>query len=160
MKIAVIYHSVGGNTKHLAEAVTFGIESVVSIEVKSMDLDHLDEEFISDAGALVVGTPTYCGSYTWQLKRWFDTTSLDLSGKLGSVFATEDYLGGGADVAEMGIAGMMLVRGMLVYSAGFTRGQPFTHYGAVSIKAGNDEQYTRARILGERVADKAWELFS
>lgn len=30
------------------------------------------------------------------MKKWFDTTKVDLEGKLGSVFATENYLGGGA----------------------------------------------------------------
>lgn len=93
------------------------------------------------------------------MKQWFDTTGVTLEGKLGSVFVTEDYLGGGADVAELGLVGMMLVRGMLVYSAGFTKGQPFTHLGAVAIKAGDDLQKERAAILGQRVVEKALGLW-
>jgi len=160
MKIAVLYHSQSGNTEKLAESVCKGIRSFDSIRFKKMSLDQLDSSFIESANTVVIGCPTYCGSYSWQIKQWFDTTPLNLSGKLGSAFATEDYLGGGADVAELGIAGMMLVRGMLVYSAGFTMGQPFTHYGAVAIKAGNDDQINRARILGQRLAEKTLEIFS
>jgi len=54
---------------------------------------------------------------------------------------------------------MMLVRGMLVYSSGVGRSVPFTHYGAVTIKDGDEPQRERARILGGRVAAKAREIF-
>jgi NAD(P)H dehydrogenase (quinone) len=33
-------------------------------------------------------------------------------------------------------------------------GAPYTHYGAVLIKTGDDDQRKRARILGERLACK------
>lgn len=159
MKISIIYHSQSGNTKHIAESVSFGIKDIDEVEVKLMSIDKIDDDFVSESKAIVFGCPTYCGTYSWQIKKWFDTTPINLSGKLGSVFVTEDYIGGGADVAELSMAGLMLVRGMLVYSAGFTKGQPFTHYGAVAIKSGSDEQFIRAKFLGERVAEKVFELF-
>jgi NAD(P)H dehydrogenase (quinone) len=93
------------------------------------------------------------------MKKWFDTVKIDLEGKIGSVFATENYIGGGADVAELGMIGHMLIRGMLVYSSGCTRQGPITHYGAVTIKDGDESQQRRAKLLGERAASKAIELF-
>ena len=93
------------------------------------------------------------------MKKWIGTTKLKLAGKLGSVFVTEGYIGGGADFAEMGLIAHLLVLGMLVYSGGTSWGQPFIHYGAVAIKDGDEAQRERARIFGERIARKARELF-
>jgi NAD(P)H dehydrogenase (quinone) len=160
MKIAILYHSESGNTKQVAQIIAKGAHIDQSIEIQCMELARLDEQFITDASAVILGSPTYCGSCSWQVKRWLDTTTLDLSGKLGSVFATENYLGGGADVAELSMAAHLLVHGMLVYAAGVTQGAPFTHYGAVTIKAGDAWQQERARQFGRRVAEKARELFS
>ena len=159
MNIAIIYHSQSGNTQKIAHIIAEGAKINDTLNVKTMSIDSINEQFVSEAQAVIFGSPTYCGSFSWQMKKWFDTTNIDLAGKLGSVFATENYLGGGADVAELGMVGHMLVRGMLAYSAGFTKGDPFTHYGAVTIKEGDDWQQHRARLLGQRVAEKAVELF-
>jgi NAD(P)H dehydrogenase (quinone) len=159
MKLAVIYHSQSGNTKRIAEIVAAGAKISDVVEVKVMDINCIDEEYVANAKAIIFGCPTYCGSLSWQMKRWFDMTSVGLEGKLGSTFATENYLGGGADVAELGMIGCLLIRGMLVYTAGFTKEGPITHYGAVTIKAGDDWQQQRASLLGKRVAEKALELF-
>ncbi|TCL70943.1 NAD(P)H dehydrogenase (quinone) [Hydrogenispora ethanolica] len=160
MKIAIIYHSQGGNTKKVAQLIAEGAKISEAIEVAAMSIGRLDEEFINEAKAVIFGCPTYYGTFSWQMKKWFDTTKIDLEGKLGSVFATENYLGGGADVAELGLIGHMLIRGMLVYSAGCAKAGPITHYGAVTIKDGDEWQQRRARLLGKRVAEKAWELFA
>lgn len=159
MNIAIIYHSQGGNTQKVAHIIAEGAKINDNLDVRAMNIDSIDEQFVFEAQAVIFGCPTYCGSFSWQMKKWFDTTNIDLAGKLGSVFATENYLGGGADVAELGMVAHMLVRGMLAYSAGFTKGDPFTHYGAVVIKEGDDWQQNRARLLGQRVAEKTVELF-
>ena len=62
-------------------------------------------------------------------------------------------------MTELAMIGHMLVRGMIVYSAGSSRGLPYTHYGAVAIKDGDDFQKERARLFGMRFAEKAIELF-
>ncbi len=159
MKIAIIYHSQGGNTKKVASIIAEGAKINDIIEVKIMSIGRVDEEFVSRAKAVIFGCPTYYGTFSWQIKKWFDTTKIDLEGKLGSVFATENYLGGGAEVAEMGMIGHMLIRGMLIYSAGFTKQGPITHYGAVNIKDGDEFQQRRSKLLGQRIAEKAVELF-
>jgi NAD(P)H dehydrogenase (quinone) len=93
------------------------------------------------------------------MKKWLDQTKNRLAGKLGAVFATENYLGGGADFAELSLIGCLLVYGMIVYSAGASRGDPLTHFGAVCIRDGDEKQKERARIFGKRIAEKAVELF-
>jgi len=159
MKLSIIYHSKSGNTKAIAQIMADGAQSVEGTEVRCMSIDEVDKEFLTESDAAIFGTPTYAGNYSWQMKKWLDTESGKLAGKLGAAFATENYLGGGADFAELTILGHLLVKGMVVYSAGASKGQPFTHFGAVAIKDGTDDQKDRARIFGQRIAEKAHELF-
>ena len=159
MKISIIYHSETGNTKKIAEIISEGAKLDGKVEVKLMSIDEIDETFVERSDAIILGCPTHRGTFSWQMKKWLGTTKLKVAGKLGSVFATEGYIGGGADMAEMGLIGHLLIMGMLVYSAGTSGGQPFTHFGAVAIRDGDETQKERARIFGERIARKALELF-
>lgn len=161
MKLAVLYHSETGNTESVAEIVAKGANDVEEIEAKTMGIEDIDDEFIEEAEAVIFGTPTYLANFSWQTKKWFDTEmDYDLGGKLGAVFATENYLGGGADMALLTMIGHMLVRGMVIYSGGAAEGKPYTHYGAVCLQDGNKERQERAKIFGKRIANKAVELFA
>lgn len=124
-----------------------------------MRIDAVDEAFLAEARAVVVGCPVYAGSLSWQMKKWLDTMPHKLAGKLGSAFATANHVGGGAESAELVMAAALMVRGCLVYAAGASQGQPYTHFGAVAIKDGDEKQKERARIFGGRVARKATELW-
>jgi len=159
MKISIIYHSQSGNTKKMAELIAAGVQINNNIEKKIMEIDNIDNDFISDSKAIIFGCPTYAGSVSWQMKKFLDTTEIDFEGKLGSVFATAGYIGGGAEFAEINMISSLLVRGMLIYSAGFTKGSPITHFGVVSIKGKDDSQQERSKIFGKRIAEKALELF-
>jgi len=161
MKVAIIYHSESGNTRKMAELVREGCQSVADVEARTMSIDAVDESFLLEAKAVILGTPTYEGSCSWQMKRFLDSGPRGLAGKLGGVFASQNWPGGGgASFAEMTLIAGMLVLGMLVYSGGIAEGMPFLHFGAVSTKAPNDEFYaSRCRKLGENIARKALELF-
>lgn len=159
MKIAVVYHSESGNTARVAELIAEGACRSNGVEVKAMSVEDVDKGYVAESNAVIVGTPTYAGTFSWQMKEWLDTGRVDLADKLGAVFATASFVGGGADMAEMALIGHLLVKGMVVYSAGTSKGQPFTHYGCVTIKAGDEAQQERARVFGQRVAKKALELF-
>jgi NAD(P)H dehydrogenase (quinone) len=159
MKIAIIFHSESGNTEKVAGLIAEGARQCEGIEVKTMRIDEVDESFVAEAKAVFLGTPSYGGTYSWQMKKWLDTGKVKLADKIGSAFATANFVGGGADVAELALIHQMLVKGMLVYSSGGAKGAPIIHYGAVTIKDGDDFQQERARIFGKRVAEKALELF-
>ena len=159
MKIAVIYHSESGNTRKVAGMIAEGATACDDIQVKTMSIDEVDKEFVAEAKAVILGTPTYAGTYSWQMKKWLDTSGIKLADKLGSAFATANYVGGGGGVAELALIHHMLVKGMLVYSSGASQGAPIIHFGAVAIKDGNAYQQERAKELGKRVAEKALELF-
>jgi NAD(P)H dehydrogenase (quinone) len=152
MKIAIIYHSETGNTDKVAKLVAKGAEKVEGVETKCMSINDVDTAFLEEAKVVFFGTPTYAGSYSWQMKKWLDTCKLKFAGKVGCVFATENFIGGGADHAELAILSELLVKGMFAYSVGASEGLPYTHFGAVCIKDGTEEQKERVEIFAERVA--------
>ncbi len=158
MKIAAIYHSESGNTLKAAELILSGAQKLEGVETKSMSIEDIDEAFIAEATVVFFGTPTYMGTYSWQMKKWLDTYKLSLAGKIGCVFATANFYGGGAENAELAIASELLAKGMFVHSGGCASGQPFTHFGAVSIKDGSEDEQLRYRAFGERVARNVMTL--
>jgi NAD(P)H dehydrogenase (quinone) len=159
MKIAIVYHSETGNTKRMAELVKKGCDSVSNIESKTMSINDADESYIASANAVIMGSPTYEGTLSWQMKKLLDTISVNLEGKLGGVFASQNWPGGGgADLTEITIIAGMLVRGMMIYSGGISRGRPFLHFGAVSEKSPSGLYEERCIKLGENIATKAKEL--
>lgn len=159
MKIAIVYYSKTGNTQKVADLIAEGSKQIKDVEVKCMSIEAIDNEFLAEAKAVIFGSPTIAGTFAWQLKQWLDGAK-NLGGKLGAVFATANYVGGGAEVAELAMIGELLVKGMLIYASGAAEGQPFIHYGVVCIQDGDEGQKERARIFGQRIAKKAVELFS
>ena len=161
MKIAIVYYSKSGNTKQVADLIAEGAKKINGVDVKCMSIEELDDDFVQEAKAVIFGSPTITGTFAWQIKHWLESANhIKFGGKLGAVFATANYLGGGADIAELSMIGVLLVKGMLVYSGGAAEGQPFTHFGAVCIQGGDESQQERAKIFGERIAKKAAELFA
>ena len=161
MKIAIIYHSESGNTEKMAELVREGCLSVQGTEARCMSIDEVDDDYVKQAKAVIFGCPTYEGSCSWQMKRYLDTGPKGLAGKLGGVFASQNWPGGGgASFAEMTVIAGMLVLGMLVFSGGISMGAPYLHFGAVSSRAPTQDLYhERCVKLGKNIALKAAELF-
>lgn len=162
MKIAIVYHSETGNTQKMAELVKQGCLAVPGVEARCMRVDEVDESYLEEAKAAILGSPTYEGSCSWQMKKFLDQGHKGLAGKLAGVFASQNWPGGGgASFAEMTIIAGLLVHGMIVYSGGVSVGTPYLHFGAVSRKAPDDALYReRCNKLGENIARKALELFT
>lgn len=162
IRVAIIYHSVSGNTKAMAELIREGATGVDGVEARTMPVEEVDVDWVNSAHAVLVGTPTYYGSCSAKIKEFLDTCKADLTGKLGGTFASMRWPGGGgAELAEMVIVAAMLVRSMLVYSSGTRHGQPYIHFGATSVQAPEDGLYReRCLAMGQRMAAKAVELFA
>ena len=120
VKFAVIYYSKTGHTREMGEEIAEGIRKQGG-EVKLFSIEEpLDNEYISECGGVIFGTPVYLANTCWQMKKWFDTesASVKLAGKLGGVYSTAHFAQGGGDVALMTLIGHMLVKGMMIYSGG------------------------------------------
>ncbi len=92
-KLAVIYHSVNGNTKKIAGLVAEGAATVRDVQVKllrSEDLASAPEQLLAFDG-FILGSPTYLGGVTATFKAFMDSTgrlwkSHALKGKLAAGF--------------------------------------------------------------------------
>ncbi len=152
-KIAVLYFSQSGNTQKLAQMICEGIiES--GADAKGFSIDHIDVDYVKDCDGIVLGTPTYYGTYCAKIKLFLEEQfgALEPAGKIGGAFATAAYVHGGADTAVLGILNHMLFYGMKVYSGGCAYGDPVIHYGPVGL-SGNIDDFTELfREYGRRFA--------
>ena len=166
MKLAVIYESVTGNTKKAAEWIAEGMNSVGGAEARAFPINGEDEKFVKAARGVVIGCPSYMASMTPNMRAWLmKGEKLELAGKLGGAFATEQYTHGGGEMVIQSILTNELCFGMLCYSGGAAMGRPCIHIGPVAVN-GNIEEHNGMehyketfRVFGERFAKKAAELF-
>ena len=74
-KIVVVYHSGYGHTLKQAEAVAKGAGAeLVAIDTEG-NLSEAQWASLDDADAIILGSPTYMGSVTWQFKNFADASS-------------------------------------------------------------------------------------
>ncbi|MCD7901669.1 MAG: NAD(P)H-dependent oxidoreductase [Bacteroides sp.] len=101
VRIAVLYHSVSGTTKRIAEAILHGINSVDGAEGRTFPIDEPDAEYVRESRCVILGTPVYYASMSGEIKMWFEKAArpLGMTGKLAGAFATADYVHGGREIA-------------------------------------------------------------
>ncbi len=164
MKMAVIYHSVTGNTKNMGELIVKGMNAVDGVEAKSFPIEAVDTAFVQEAKCVVFGSPIYVAHITGQMMQYLlaEAGKLQLAGKLAGAYATAQYVHGGA---ELGIREMLdhcMVLGALTYSGGGACGKPVIHLGPVGIDNTMDiEAFAENFVVyGTRMAQKAVELFA
>lgn len=167
MKLAVIYDSKSGNTKKAAEWIAEGMSALSGIEVRSFHFQSLDEAFVKEAKGVVIGSPSYLAIMTPELHGWLLSSGgkLQLGGKMGGAFATEQFTHGGGTLVIQSILNMEMENGMLCYSGGGSCGSPFIHLGPVGVndnieKHNGMEHYKDYFVIyGKRFAAKAAEVF-
>ncbi len=166
MKLAVIYDSKTGNTRQAAEWIAEGIEKE-GCSGRAFSIEDVDASYVNEAKGIVIGCPSYAALMTPDMRRWLleSASKLDMAGKLGGAFATEQYTHGGAEMVIQSILTNELVMGMLCYSGGSACGKPVIHMGPVGVNNNVEphngmEKYAEYfRIFGSRFARKALELF-
>lgn len=73
--IAVIYHSGYGHTQRMAQAIADGAGAeLIAIDAEG-NLPDGGWETLAAAHAIIMGSPTYMGSVSWQFKRFADASS-------------------------------------------------------------------------------------
>jgi NAD(P)H dehydrogenase (quinone) len=106
--VKVVFHSASGNTRALAEAVHAGAAQFADaelLEIKGEDIEagrFKNEDFLArldGADAIILGSPTYMGMVSGQLKCFLDATSGRWmggawNGKLAAGFTTSLGLSG------------------------------------------------------------------
>lgn len=80
-KIAIVYHSGYGHTRKLAEAVQAGAAALAGTSVDLIAITAegtiTDAEWatLDAADAIILGSPTYMGTVSWQFKKFADASS-------------------------------------------------------------------------------------
>lgn len=76
-RVVVVYHSVGGRTRALAQAVGRGAESIGGVAARVLSVEEAPREqaALAEADAIVLGCPTYMGSVSGAMKTFMDGTS-------------------------------------------------------------------------------------
>jgi NAD(P)H dehydrogenase (quinone) len=152
-KVAVLYYSKSGNTQKMAEIICQGIKET-GIEAETFSIDSVDVDYVKGCDGIIIGTPTYHGTYCAKIKLLFEEQfgEFEPAGKTGGAFATAAYIHGGGDTAVLGILNHMLFYGMKAYSGGCAYGAPVIHYGPVGISENIDDFEGLFREYGRRFA--------
>ncbi|MFC3147912.1 flavodoxin family protein [Piscinibacterium candidicorallinum] len=74
-KVIVVYHSGYGHTKHMAERVAKGAGAeLIAIDAEGNLPDGAWDK-LNAADAIIMGSPTYMGTVSWQFKKFADASS-------------------------------------------------------------------------------------
>lgn len=73
--VVVIYHSGYGHTAKQAEAVAQGAKAALVAIDANGEISEAEWEKLDAASAIIMGSPTYMGSVSWQFKKFADTSS-------------------------------------------------------------------------------------
>jgi len=74
-KVAVVFHSGYGHTLRMAQAVAEGAGAeLVAIDAEG-NLTDAGWDTLNAADAIIMGSPTYMGSVSWQFKKFADASS-------------------------------------------------------------------------------------
>ena len=74
-KVAVVYHSGYGHTQRMAQAVAEGAGAELLAIDADGNLPGSGWETLAAADAIILGSPTYMGSVSWQFKKFVDASS-------------------------------------------------------------------------------------
>lgn len=201
MKVNVIFHSLYGHVWKMAEAVANGAREVKGAQVKVLQVkETLPDEVLakmgaiearklfshvpiatlddlSEADAVIFGTPTRFGNMSAQMRTFLDSTGGlwmkgTLIGKVGSVFASSATQHGGQESTILSFHITLLHQGMIIVGMPYSEKRQMglseinggSPYGASTI-AGPDgsrqpsvDELGMARFQGAHVAEIAGRL--
>jgi len=186
-EILVLYYSVGGSVKRMADLIASGIERVPGAEARVRTVPRSSSETanegppccehrdLEECAGLALGSPTRFGNMAAPLKHFLDGTSLlwqrgALAGKPACVFTSTASLHGGQETTLLSMMLPLFHHGMLVMGLPYTLpemnatrtgGTPYgaSHFAGIA----DDEPITEAeRTLciaqGRRLAELALQL--
>lgn len=201
MKVLVVYYSMYGHVHKLAGAAAEGARSVGDVEVllrrvpetlpkevlekmgaveaqkQQADVPICTLDELSEADAIIFGTPTRFGNMCGQMRQFLDATGQlwmkgALVGKAGSVITSSNAQHGGQESTILSFHTTLLHHGMIIVGLPYTfKGQMSmdgisgcSPYGASTVAGGDGSRFPSenelagARFQGEHVANIAKKL--
>lgn len=155
-KVLVCYYSRTGNTEKMAKKIAETIqENGVPATLKRVENTSAEE--LLEYEGIIMGSPTYYGSMSWQIKKLLDESNdfhRKLKGKVGGAFSSAANIGGGNETTILDILNAFLIHGMIVQ--GEPRGD---HYGPVSIGKPDERALKCCERQAENIASLVKRLF-
>lgn len=156
MKVWVVYYSMYGHVRKLAEAAAEGAQSVANVEAilyrvpetlsedvlqkmgaleaqkQQADIPVCNVDELGEADAIIFGTPTRFGNMCGQMRQFLDTTGQlwmngALVGKVGSVVTSSNTQHGGQESTILSFHLTLLHHGMVV------AGLPYSFQGQMTL---------------------------
>jgi NAD(P)H dehydrogenase (quinone) len=202
IKVQVIFYSMYGHVYRMAQAVVEGVKQVSGAEVSLFQVaelipDDVLEKYgakaarasfanvpvasvdkLSEAHAIIFGTPTRFGNMAAQMRNFLDQTGPlwmkgALIGKVGSVFASTGTQHGGQETTITSFHSTLLHQGMIIVGVPYSEpglmnmaeisgGTPYgatTLAGADGSRQPTEGELRIARYQGKHVAEIASKLF-
>ncbi len=151
-KMLVCYYSKGGTTEEMAEKIVEGAEeSDASIEIDLKSVEEADVESLPEYDCIILGSPTYYGLPSAEMKEFLDesiTHHGDLDGIVGGAFTSSANTAGGNETTIMALLESLIIHGMIV--KGMPKGD---HYGPVVIGDPDENELKQCRYYGEWMAE-------
>ena len=148
-EILVLYYSVGGSVRELAELVVQGIERVPGMAARVRTVPRIEAASstpnsgppyasladLEECAGLALGSPTRFGNMAAPMKHFWDGTGLlwqrgSLAGKPACVFTSTASLHGGQETTLVSMMLPLLHHGMLIV------GLPYTEPGLNATRTG------------------------
>ncbi len=141
----------------MARAVQEGAEGVAGLDVVLKTVKETDMEDLTGADAIVIGSPTYFGGMSAEVKDLLDRSIRcygKLIGKVGGAFSSSGSIGGGNETTILGILQALMIHGMVVQGV-----QKGDHYGPVSIREPDDAARAQCVAYGRMLGELTVKLF-
>ena len=202
IKVQIVFYSMYGHIYKMAQAVAEGVKQVPGAEVSLSQVPELvpadvlekygakaakaelaevpvaTVDQLSDAHAIIFGTPTRFGNMAAQMRNFLDQTGSlwmkgALVGKVGSVFASTGTQHGGQETTITSFHSTLFHHGMVVVGVPYAEqgllnmseisgGTPYgatTLAGADGSRQPTENELKIARFQGKHVAEIASKLF-
>ena len=144
----VVYDSATGNTEKMAMAISRGMEKA-GLDVDAKKVENVSMSELTDADAIVFGSPTYFATMSNNMKKFVDKTVKlypgKLNGKVGAAFTSSQGLGDGMTLLSLIVS--MLMHGMIIV------GHQSGWLGAISLEEPDDKCIAQCEAFGERIAN-------
>lgn len=117
-RLAVIFHSAHGHTRHIAQQVAEGARAVPGVEVHVLPVEGLPPDALLGFDGLVLGSPTYLGGVSGPFKSFMDATgrlwrTQQLRGKLAAGFTVSSLPAGDKQSTLLSMFVFAMQHGML-----------------------------------------------
>ncbi len=150
LKGLVVYDSKTGHTEKMAMSISQGMEGG-GLEVKVKRVENASLSDLTDADAIVLGSPTYFGNMSGNMKQFVDK-SIELypdklNDKVGAAFTS--YEGDGDYTTLLSLIIALLFHRMIIV------GHQSGTLGAISFEEPDDKCVAECQVFGERIADFA-----